>query len=133
MGRGVKAAEHGADIEQQKRTLQYGETANQSGEHAADGADLQRVAPTQAPRQRAARQRPHPHAEDVNADRKRGQTFVRSKLVPTMPAVATNTVLLPPASACVTASTSALRRARRSSAATSTTGWARADIRVSSK
>src|SRR5215510_13636102 len=56
-----------------------------------------------------------------------------ASMVPTMPAVATNTVLLPPASACVTASTSALRRARRSPAATSTTGCARADIRALSK
>ena len=35
-----------------------------------------------------------------------------ASVVPTMPAVATNTVLLPPASACVTANTSTLRRAR---------------------
>jgi len=35
-----------------------------------------------------------------------------ASMVPTMPAVATNTVLLPPASACAIASTSALRRAR---------------------
>jgi hypothetical protein len=53
--------------------------------------------------------------------------------VPTMPAVATSTVLLPPASAWVAASTSALRRARRSPASTSTTGSARADIRVLQK
>src|SRR5215831_7238940 len=79
MGRGVKAAEHGAGIEEQKRALQHGETANQSGEHAAGGADLQRVASAEAPRQRAERQRPHLHAEDVNADRKRGQTLLRRK------------------------------------------------------
>src|SRR5262245_3611739 len=56
-----------------------------------------------------------------------------ASMVPTMPAVATNTVALPPASACVTASTNALRRARRSPAAASTTGCARADIRVAPK
>ena len=39
-------------------------------------------------------------------------------MVPTMPAVAAITVLLPPASACAIASTSALRLARRSSATT---------------
>src|ERR1700716_2458100 len=51
-----------------------------------------------------------------------------ASMVPTMPAVATSTRLLPPASACATASTSALRRARRSPAATSMIGSASADI-----
>src|SRR5579871_3066581 len=57
-----------------------------------------------------------------------------ASIEPTMPAVATSTVLLPPASACVTASTSALRRARRSpesaSKAACTTGSATADMLV---
>jgi hypothetical protein len=47
-----------------------------------------------------------------------------------MPAVATSTVLLPPASACVTASTSALRRASRSPARQSAFASASADIRM---
>src|SRR5437773_6519175 len=39
-----------------------------------------------------------------------------ASMVPTMPAVAAITVLLPPANACAIASTTALRLARRSSA-----------------
>src|SRR5437763_1070741 len=39
-----------------------------------------------------------------------------ASMVPTMPAVAAITMLLPPANACAIASTSALRLARRSSA-----------------
>ena len=49
-----------------------------------------------------------------------------ASMVPTMPAVATSTVLLPPASACVAASINALRRARRSPATASMTGSAMA-------
>ena len=53
-----------------------------------------------------------------------------ASMMPTMPAVATSTELLPPASACVTASTSALRFARRSPSATVSTGSAGANIRI---
>ena len=56
-----------------------------------------------------------------------------ASMVPTMPAVATRTVLLPPASACATDSTSALRRASRSLVAASTAGSASADINRSPK
>src|SRR4029077_5797997 len=45
-------------------------------------------------------------------------------------AVATSTVLLPPANACAIASTSELRRARRSPTKASATGSATADIYV---
>src|ERR1700716_2384473 len=53
-----------------------------------------------------------------------------ASMVPTIAAVATSTVLLPPASACAIASTSALRRARRSPARACATGSATADIYV---
>src|SRR5215210_3773179 len=51
-----------------------------------------------------------------------------ASMAPTIPPVETMTVLLPPASACAIASTSALRRARRSPAAASRIGSATADI-----
>src|SRR5688572_1746214 len=51
-----------------------------------------------------------------------------ANIAPTIPPVETITVLLPPASACAIASTSALRRARRSPAAASRIGSATADI-----
>ena len=48
---------------------------------------------------------------------------------PTMEAVETMTVLLPPASACATASTMALRRARLSSMVADIMGSATADMK----
>jgi hypothetical protein len=79
MSRGVEAAEHGADVEQEERALQHRKAADQSGEHTAGGADLQRVAPAEPPRQRADRQRRHPHAEDEHADGERRQSLVWSE------------------------------------------------------
>src|SRR5262249_60361681 len=96
---------------EEKRPLQHGEAANQSGEHPADGADLQRVAPAQAPRQRAHRQRPHPMPRTKILIGSVAKLLSGASVVPTMPAVANNTVLLPHATACVTASTSRLPRA----------------------
>jgi hypothetical protein len=79
VGSGIEAAEHRADIEQQERAVQHGDAAEQSGEDAAGGADLQRAAPAQPPRQRADRQRSHPQTEDEDADRQRRQPLVRRK------------------------------------------------------
>src|SRR5688500_3182272 len=56
-----------------------------------------------------------------------------ASVIPTIAAVATSTVLLPPASACVIASTSALRRARRSPTLVPSMDSATADIRILQK
>ena len=88
---------------------------DQPGEHAESRAGLQREAPAVTARQHAERQRAEPHAEHHAGDRQRRQTFSGASIAPTMLAVETMTVLLPPASACATASTMALRRASASS------------------
>ena len=101
---GIEAAAERAERSSAETSPEHRNAGDQPGQRA-EAAPI--CSAERRPKLRASsRSAPcRPYAEHHDRDRQRGETFVRRSIRPTMPAVATITVLLPPANACATAST----------------------------
>src|SRR5215510_12764915 len=117
------------DEEQPKTAVHHRRIGNKPRENPEDRTALQGKAAPEMTREHAQWQRAEPHAEYHRSDRQRCKPLVGREHCPNDAGGGTMTVLLPPASACATASTMALRRASLSSCRIYWIGSATADIR----